>query len=118
MLNDPVPQRFYGLYRGTCVDPGDPESRGRIRLRCPDVLATEVSDWAWPCRSVTTVNDQHSGSQVAALLATSPAGTGPHTHGITGSGLLSHLATPTLNQGVWVMFEAGDPDRPVWVGVY
>lgn len=28
------------------------------------------------------------------------------------------LASPTVGQGVWVMFEGGDPHYPVWVGLF
>jgi hypothetical protein len=28
-----------------------------------------------------------------------------------------HRTVPTVNQLVWVMFIAGDPDYPVWIGV-
>lgn len=27
-------------------------------------------------------------------------------------------AVPNVNQGVWVMFENGDPSYPIWVGVF
>lgn len=28
------------------------------------------------------------------------------------------LASPSIGQGVWVMFEGGDPSFPIWVGVF
>jgi uncharacterized protein involved in type VI secretion and phage assembly len=28
------------------------------------------------------------------------------------------LVSPKIGQGVWVMFEGGDPHYPVWVGVF
>lgn len=30
----------------------------------------------------------------------------------------STLTPPTPGSGVWVMFEGGDPDFPVWMGVF
>ena len=29
-----------------------------------------------------------------------------------------HRKVPNVNQGVWVMFEGGDSNFPVWIGVY
>jgi hypothetical protein len=29
-----------------------------------------------------------------------------------------HRLVPKLEQGVWVMFEGGDPNFPVWIGVF
>jgi len=29
-----------------------------------------------------------------------------------------HRTVPDLKQGVWVMFEGGDPNHPVWLGVF
>jgi Type VI secretion system/phage-baseplate injector OB domain len=29
-----------------------------------------------------------------------------------------HRSVPNVNQGVWVMFEGGDPNFPVWMGVF
>ena len=29
-----------------------------------------------------------------------------------------HRLVPTVNQGVWVMFEGGDPNFPLWIGVF
>ena len=39
---------FYGLYRGNVYSNKDPLNQGRLRLRVPQVLADQVTDWAWP----------------------------------------------------------------------
>lgn len=39
--------RFFGVYRGVVVETNDPLSKGRIKLRVPQVLANEITDWAW-----------------------------------------------------------------------
>lgn len=153
--------RYYGLYRGTCEDNQDPENLNRIRLRVPQVLHTNVSNWASPCLPVVTNADHpdhlpHLASEVAALLNThtthtatltsGSGGTPSHTHSVSislshnahsgNSGELTHAhedsedplevngtehtphrKVPNLKQGVWVMFEGGDPNFPVWIGV-
>jgi hypothetical protein len=30
----------------------------------------------------------------------------------------NHRRVPEINQGVWVMFEGGDPNFPIWIGVF
>jgi hypothetical protein len=30
----------------------------------------------------------------------------------------AHARIPNIGEGVFVMFEAGDPDHPIWMGVY
>lgn len=160
---------FFGVYRGICVDNQDPDSAKRIRLKVPQVLSTNVSNWAYPCLPVTSNADHpdhlpHLASEVAALLTThsnhavsvsgntggTTVGTfGSHTHTFSATQTLTHAAhsgnsgqlvhnhensadplevngtehtshrkVPNLNQGVWVMFEGGDPNFPVWIGVY
>lgn len=76
-------KRFYGIYRGICVDSIDPISKGRVRLQVPQILGTAVTDWAWPI--------------------------------VSGSGTLT---APAINSGIWVMFEGGDPNFPLWVGTF
>lgn len=79
---------FYGKYRGTVVNNVDPMMRGRLLLIVPDVLGLVPSSWAEPC----------------APLA-----------GPTGPPMGAYLVPP-LGAGVWVEFEQGDPEQPVWVG--
>lgn len=142
-------QRFYGIYRGICFSTADPEHSSRITLQVPQVLGTEVTDWAWPCRPPLLDHDHldhkpHTPAEIVAFLAIqvteSSAGDPAHTHGVNatlvaGSGELNHdhpvtpgiplepehtthVPVPKVGDGVWVMFEAGDPDLPVWLGVF
>jgi uncharacterized protein involved in type VI secretion and phage assembly len=88
-LIDKVENRYYGKYRALVVDNADPENRGRLKLRVPSVLGNEVvSGWALPC---------------------APYGGAP------GQGF---FFIPEVEAGVWVEFEAGNLDYPVWVGTY
>lgn len=157
---------FFGIYRGVCVDNEDPESLNRIRLKVPQVLHTNVTNWAYPCLPVVTNAEHpdhiaHTAAQVAALLTThtshsvsisgttSSGGDPAHSHTFSATQTLAHAAhsgtsgtlthahedvedpletngtehtphrkVPNISQGVWVMFEGGDPNFPVWMGVY
>lgn len=40
-------RRFYGLYRGVVFSNTDPLNQGRLRLKIPQVLADQVTDWVW-----------------------------------------------------------------------
>lgn len=42
-------QRVYGTYRGVVTDNKDPEGRGRVQLRVPEVLGETEATWALPC---------------------------------------------------------------------
>jgi len=39
---------FFGKYRGTVADNSDPQKRGRIKARVPDIFGNEDSGWALP----------------------------------------------------------------------
>ncbi len=80
-------QRYYGKYRGTCINTIDPMQIGRIQLLVPDVSSVLPTSWAMPCFPVT-------GTQ----------------NGV--------FTVPPVGAGVWVEFEGGDPDYPIWVGGY
>lgn len=37
-----------GIYRGVVVAVNDPEDKGRVKLRVPQLLGKTATDWAWP----------------------------------------------------------------------
>lgn len=41
--------RYFGKYRGLVEDVEDPQARGRVRARVPEVLGDRPSGWALPC---------------------------------------------------------------------
>lgn len=84
-----VEHRFYGKYRGLVVDNDDPERLGRLTLRVPSVLGFDVvTGWAMPC--VPYGGDRNQG----------------------------FLCIPEPGAGVWVEFEEGDLEFPIWVGTF
>lgn len=88
MTNSENREAFYGKYRGTVVQNIDPESRGRLMCTVPDVLGLVPTTWAECC----------------APLA-----------GPTGPPMGVYLVPP-IGAGVWVEFEQGDPNKPIWTG--
>lgn len=78
--------RFPGIYRATVFNNEDPEYRGRLRLFIPSVFGTEEAT-PWALPCFPT--------------------------GGTDAGV---FMVPAPNEFVWVMFEGGDPDVPVWLG--
>ena len=79
---------FVGKYRATVIQNVDPEQRGRLQLLIPDVLGPLPSSWAEPCVPLA---------------------------GPTGPPMGVYMVPP-IGTAVWVEFERGDPDYPVWVG--
>lgn len=79
---------FDGIYAATVANNVDPEQRGRLILTIPDVLPTSLSTWADPCVPLS---------------------------GPTGPTMGAYFI-PLIGAGVWVMFQHGDLNRPVWLG--
>lgn len=79
---------FYGKYRATVLNNIDPEQKGRLMLTIPDVLGEMPSSWAECCTPLA---------------------------GPTGFDMGTYMVPP-IGTGVWVEFEQGDPNFPIWVG--
>lgn len=108
---------LFGKYRGTVTNNADPEGLFRIQALVPQILGTAACDWAWPCFppgwSISpgalmvdhTFTDYNDGT----------ASSGNHAQ------TLQHtlkLKVPTTGTGVWIEFEGGDVDKPIWSGVW
>lgn len=78
----------YGKYRGFVADNKDPQQRGRLLLRVPSVLGEQTSGWALPCLPFGGLREQ---------------------------GL---FMVPEVGAQVWVEFEEGNVNIPIWVGVF
>jgi uncharacterized protein involved in type VI secretion and phage assembly len=79
---------YYGKYRGTVVNNVDPMQLGRLLVQVPEVSHMPTPHWAEPCVPLA---------------------------GPTGPPMGVYLVPP-IGAGVWVEFEKGDPQRPIWVG--
>jgi uncharacterized protein involved in type VI secretion and phage assembly len=80
--------QFFGKFRATVINNIDPEMRGRLMLMIPDVSSLIPSTWAEACVPLA-------------------GPTGPP---------MGVFMVPPIGAGVWVEFENGDPNYPVWVG--
>lgn len=88
MTNSDTTQQYFGKFRGTVINNIDPELRGRLLVSVPDVLSVVPSTWAEPCTPLA---------------------------GPTGPGMGVYMVPP-IGAAVWVEFERGDPNYPIWVG--
>jgi Type VI secretion system/phage-baseplate injector OB domain len=118
-------ETFPGLYRGIVAGIRDPQKRHRIRLSIPMVHGDDSSFWAEPCipPAAFTVHPVHAthSSHNFTDFNDGEDSSGDHsdslTHTVHDKHSL-HLKLPDVGMGVWVMFEAGDPEKPVWMGIW
>ena len=78
--------KYYGIYQGVVTNISDPEKRGRLKVKCPDVLGGSTES-AW-CDPMIPVAYDNGGD----------------------------FCMPAKDETVWLMFIAGDANRPVWLG--
>lgn len=81
-------KEYLGKYQGTVLQNVDPERRGRLQLVVPDVMSLLPTTWAEACVPLA---------------------------GPTGPPMGVYMVPP-IGAGVWVEFQHGDPNRPVWTG--
>jgi hypothetical protein len=55
---------------------------------------------------------------VTTTGTTNSAGSSTQTHDHNHDAHVLQQTTPKLGEGVWVMFEGGDSDYPVWIGTF
>ena len=87
-MNHSSHTKYYGKYRGVVINNLDPMKMGRLMIQVPDVLGLVPTTWAEPCVPLA---------------------------GPTGPAMGAYLVPP-IGAGVWVEFEQGDPNFPIWVG--
>jgi hypothetical protein len=90
-LSERVEGQLYGKFRGIVHENQDPLQLGRLRLKIPSLLADDddsVTDWAWPCVPFGGLADQGA------------------------------FFIPEIGALVWVEFEEGNADLPIWVGTF
>jgi len=80
--------KYWGLYQGTVLQNVDPMLKGRLQLVVPDVMSLLPTTWAEPCVPLA---------------------------GPTGPPMGVYMVPP-IGTGVWVEFEHGDANKPVWIG--
>lgn len=83
-----VDARRYGKYRGFVTNNKDPKRIGRVKLVVPSVSDSHETNWALPCL---------------------PFG---------GRAQQGFFFVPEKDSQVWVEFEEGDINRPIWTGVF
>jgi hypothetical protein len=79
----------FGKYEGVVVDNVDPQNLGRLKVKVPLVMGNQEV-WAKACV--------------------------PYAGPLAGGAQIGFFALPPLDSHVWVEFEGGNQDYPIWVG--
>jgi hypothetical protein len=79
---------YFGKYRGHVTDNADPDNRGRLRAAVPHLLGDEPLGWALPAFTYGGAPEQ------------------------------GFFVIPEVGADVWIEFERGNLDFPVWTGAW
>lgn len=78
--------KYYGIYQAIVSNIDDTEKRGRIKVKCPDVLGANTES-AW-CEPVVPIAYDNGGD----------------------------FCLPQEEEAVWILFIGGDANKPVYLG--
>ena len=84
---------YFGKYRGIVISNLDPDQMGRLQISCAEVLGLNITSWAMPCVPFAGASLPDRANEGFFML-------------------------PSMGSNIWVEFEAGDPQRPIWTGCF
>ena len=105
-------QNAYGVWRGICENNLDPLSLGRIKVRIPSLHGAAIGGSSFLDSNHNEVGKTGEGIRTDALPWAWPCTRGG---GVLDSG---EYDVPLIGASVWVVFEQGDPDYPIWIGTW
>ena len=103
--------QYGGIYRGVVVNNGDPLKRGRCKVFVPGVYPDEFADgWDIKTKATAPSGESFYGFRLPWAEPMQPLFCG----GFAQNGLIQY---PDVGTFVWVMFDSGNMQNPVIVGV-
>lgn len=111
---------YPGLYRGLVFANNDPEKRGRIRVKIPALLADQVTGWVMPCVDFghPFTESNHALLDLDDAYPTAVTTFRGHTIAAETHHHQTRFVVPPVNKPVWIMFEGGNINHPVWMGTW
>ena len=110
--------QWLGFYYATVASNADPLALGRVQLRIPQVLGTEISTWAWALASAADPTSAATGTATgttAAASGTTASTTTATTGGATSPGATYTITPPAVGTVVAVTFLGGDLSQPAYL---
>ncbi len=87
-LLEKIENKYYGKYRAIVSDNKDPGNMARIKVKIPELLGDEA-ETGWALPCLSLRNEENPFSYI-----------------------------PKIGSNVWVEFEGGNLDYPIWVGIW
>lgn len=130
--------KIFGKYRGIVAVGRDPEGKGRVKVKVPALFGFKVlENWAYPVLPPELVYSSGSaGGKIDDLHVDAAYTDDKHVYPVTGDLspgnylMVTRKKLPSVvgvdpkdweipsGTGVWVEFEGGDPDKPIWCGFW